>query len=413
MQPDRALSVSELNEYVRRLLAGDALLRNVVVTGEISGYKHHISGHRYFSLKDAGARVQCVMFRQSAMGMQFQPQDGMRVRVQASASLFPRDGSSQLYVNSMQKEGVGDLYQRFEALKRKLTAEGLFDPAIKREIPLLPRYIGIATSRTGAALRDMVRIARRRNPHVGIIVAPCSVQGSEAVGEIVRALDKLNRDGRPDVILLGRGGGSIEDLWAFNEEAVVRAIAASQIPVISCVGHETDFTISDFVADVRAATPSMAAEIAVPVVADLKRSLDTAMRRVSAGLMQGNRLRRAELMRVCASQLFRNPARFLIEGRRNALDEAWERCRCAQTARMERLENRLGRLADKLDALNPAGVLDRGYAYVTTAGSVCTSVEALKDGDQVVLHLRDGREDAQILSTTHTEKEEHGDEAEL
>ena len=209
MQPDRALSVSELNEYVRRLLAGDALLRNVVVTGEISGYKHHISGHRYFSLKDAGARVQCVMFRQSAMGLQFQPQDGMRVRVQASASLFPRDGSYQLYVNSMQKEGVGDLYQRFEALKRKLTAEGLFDPAIKRELPLMPRCIGIATSRTGAALRDMVRIARRRNPHVGIILAPCSVQGSEAVGEIVRALDRLNRDGRPDVILLGRGGGSI------------------------------------------------------------------------------------------------------------------------------------------------------------------------------------------------------------
>ena len=413
MQPDRALSVSELNEYVRRLLAGDALLRNVVVTGEISGYKHHISGHRYFSLKDAGARVQCVMFRQSAMGLQFQPQDGMRVRVQASASLFPRDGSYQLYVNSMQKEGVGDLYQRFEALKRKLTAEGLFDPAIKRELPLMPRCIGIATSRTGAALRDMVRIARRRNPHVGIILAPCSVQGSEAVGEIVRALDRLNRDGRPDVILLGRGGGSIEDLWAFNEEAVARAIAASRIPVVSCVGHETDFTISDFVADVRAATPSMAAEIAVPVLADLQRSLDTAMRRVSAGLMQGNRLRRAELMRVCASPLFRDPARILIEGKIRALDEAWDRCRSAQSARMERLENRLGRFADKLDALNPAGVLDRGYAYVTRAGAVCTSVDALKHGDQVVLHLRDGRADAQILSTTHTEKEEHGNEAEL
>ena len=413
MQMDRALSVSELNEYVRRLLAGDALLRNVVVSGEISCYKHHISGHRYFSLKDAGARVQCVMFRQSAMGLQFQPQDGMRVRVQASASLFARDGSYQLYVSSMQKEGVGDLYQKFEALKRKLTAEGLFDPAIKRELPLMPRCIGIATSRTGAALRDMVRIARRRNPHVGIIVAPCSVQGSEAVGEIVRALDRLNRDGRPDVILLGRGGGSIEDLWAFNEEAVARAIAASRIPVVSCVGHETDFTISDFVADVRAATPSMAAEIAVPVLADLQRSLNTTMRRVSAGLMQGNRLRRAELMRVCASPLFFEPARILIEGRRSALNEAWDRCWSAQRTRMERLDNRLGRLADKLDALNPAGVLDRGYAYVTRAGAVCASVDALKDGDQVVLHLRDGRAEAQILSTTHTEKEEHGNKAEL
>ena len=239
------------------------------------------------------------------------------------------------------------------------------------------------------------------------------MQGAEAVGEIVRALEMLNRDGRAEVILLGRGGGSIEDLWAFNEEAVARAIAASEIPVISCVGHETDFTISDFVADVRAATPSMAAEIAVPVLADLKRSLDTAMRRVCAGLMQGNRLRRAELMRVCASPLFRDPARILIEGRKSALNDSWERCQSAQSARMERLKNRLGRVSDKLDALNPAGVLDRGYAYVTGAGGVCTSVEALKDGDQVVLHLRDGRADAQILSTTHTEKEEHGNEAEL
>lgn len=404
MQPDRALSVTELNEYVRRLLAGDALLRNVVVTGEISGYKHHISGHRYFSLKDAGARVQCVMFRQSAMGLTFQPQDGMQVRVQASASLFPRDGSYQLYVNSMQKAGVGDLYQKFEALKRKLTAEGLFDPAIKKEIPLKPRYIGIATSRTGAALRDMVRIARRRNPRVGVIIAPCSVQGAEAVGEIVRALEVLNRDGRAEVILLGRGGGSIEDLWAFNEEAVARAIAASEIPVISCVGHETDFTIADFVADVRAATPSMAAEIAVPVLADLQQSLNTAMRRVSAGLMQGNRLRRAELMRVCASPLFRNPAQVLIDGRRNALDGLWERCRIAQNARLERLSNRLGRISDKLDALNPAGVLERGYAYVSTDAGVCTSAASLDKGMQVELHLRDGRASAEILTTTLTEK---------
>ena len=404
MQADRALSVSELNEYVRRLLAGDALLRNVVVTGEISGYKHHISGHRYFSLKDAGARVQCVMFRQSAMGLTFQPQDGMQVRVQASASLFPRDGSYQLYVNSMQKAGVGDLYQKFEALKRRLTAEGLFDPAIKKEIPLKPRYIGIATSRTGAALRDMVRIARRRNPHVGIIVAPCSVQGAEAVGEIVRALEMLNCDGRAEVILLGRGGGSIEDLWAFNEEAVARAIAASEIPVISCVGHETDFTIADFVADVRAATPSMAAEIAVPVLADLQRSLDTAMRRVSAGLMQGNRLRRAEMMRVCASPLFKNPAQVLIDGRRSALDGLWERCQSAQTARMELLGNRLERISDKLDALNPAGVLERGYAYVSTDAGVCTSAASLEIGMQVELHLRDGRARAEILETTLTEK---------
>ncbi len=411
MQPDRALSVSELNEYVRRLLAGDALLRNVVVAGEISGYKHHISGHRYFSLKDAGARVQCVMFRQNAMGLDFQPQDGMRVRVQASASLFPRDGSYQLYVNSMQKAGVGDLYQKFEALKRKLTAEGLFDPAIKREIPLKPRYIGIATSITGAAIRDMIRIARRRNPRVGIIVAPCAVQGADAAGEIVEALRRLNADGRADVILVGRGGGSIEDLWAFNEEIVARAIAASEIPVISCVGHETDFTIADFVADVRAATPSMAAEIAVPVRAELKRNLDTAMRRVSAGLVQGNRLRRAELMRICASPLFRNPARELIDGRREALGGLWERCQAAERARLDRLQNHLERMGAKLGALNPAGVLNRGYAYLSTAEGVRTSAMELEPGMRVDVHLRDGVASAEILTTKGAKK--RGDQVEL
>lgn len=413
MQPDRALSVSELNEYVRRLLAGDALLRNVVVTGEISGYKHHISGHRYFSLKDAGARVQCVMFRQNAMGLSFQPQDGMRVRVQAAASLFPRDGSYQLYISSMQKAGVGDLYQRFEELKQKLAKEGLFDPAIKRDLPLKPRCIGIATSITGAAIQDMVRIARRRNPRVGIVVAPCAVQGLEAAGEIVRALEKLNRDGRAEVILLGRGGGSIEDLWAFNEEVVARAIAASEIPVISCVGHETDFTISDFVADVRAATPSMAAEIAVPVLRELQHKLDVAMQRVSTGLRQGNRLRRAELNRVCASPLFRDPAQVLIVGRREALEALWERCIAAQRARLERQRNRLEHLTGKLEALNPAGVLDRGYAYLTNSEGVCTSAAQLQAGMQVEVHLRDGRADAHILNTTLAQEDQNGCEAEL
>lgn len=413
MQPDRALSVSELNEYVRRLLAGDALLRSVVVTGEISDYKHHISGHRYFSLKDAGARVQCVMFRQNAMGLRFQPQPGMQVRVFASASLFPRDGAYQLYVNAMEKAGVGDLYQKFEALKRKLTAEGLFDPAIKREIPMKPGCIGIATSITGAALRDMVHIARRRDPKVGVVVAPCAVQGADAAGEIVEALGRLNRDGRAEVILLGRGGGSIEDLWAFNEEVVARAIAASEIPVISCVGHETDFTIADFVADVRAATPSMAAEIAVPVRAELQKNLNTAMRRVSAGLVQGNRLRRAELMRICAGPLFKNPRGELIDARRDELGRLWERCLAAERTRMERAAGRLQRLEDKLDALNPAGVLDRGYAYLTADGGVCASAAELKAGMEVQIHLRDGLADARILTMKGMEEEPNGSEAEL
>ena len=403
MLQDRSLSVSELNEYVRRLLAGDVLLRNLEVTGEISGYKHHVSGHRYFSLKDAGARVQCVMFRQNALGLNFQPQDGMRVRVRASASLFPRDGSFQLYVSGMEKCGVGELYLRFEALKEKLSKEGLFDPAIKRELPAFPSCIGIVTSRTGAAIRDMIRIARRRNPNVEIVVAPCAVQGADAAGEIVEAIDRLNRDARAEVLLVGRGGGSIEDLWAFNEEIVARAIANSRIPVVSCVGHETDFTIADFVADLRAATPSMAAEVAVPVAAELRRNLRAAMGRVTAGLRQGNRLRRSELMRVCASGALRDPARALIRPRAEAVSALWERCRAAEEARSRDSRNRLHRTGAKLDALNPSGVLERGYAYLTDGKSVLSSVAELAPGMRVDVRMRDGSVRAEILDQNHSE----------
>lgn len=403
MLQDRSLSVSELNEYVRRLLAGDVLLRSLEVTGEISGYKHHVSGHRYFSLKDAGARVQCVMFRQNALGLSFQPQDGMRVRVRASASLFPRDGSFQLYVSGMEKCGVGELYLRFEALKEKLSKEGLFDPAIKRELPALPRCIGIVTSRTGAAIRDMIRIARRRNPNVEIVVAPCAVQGVDAAGEIVAAIDRLNRDARAEVLLVGRGGGSIEDLWAFNEEIVARAIANSRIPVVSCVGHETDFTIADFVADLRAATPSMAAEVAVPVAAELRRNLRAAMGRVTAGLRQGNRLRRSELMRVCAAGALQDPARALIRPRAEALSALWERCRGAEEARLRDAQNRLRHAGAKLDALNPAGVLDRGYAYLSDGARVFSSTAELSAGMRVDICMQDGSVRAEIIGQNTAE----------
>ena len=397
METERALSVSELNEYVRRLLAGDVLLRSVEVTGEISGYKHHISGHRYFSLKDAGARVQCVMFRQNAMSLDFQPKDGMQVRVSASASLFPRDGSYQLYVNRMQERGAGDLYQKFEALKRKLSAEGLFDPAIKREIPLTPRYIGIATSATGAAVRDIIRVARRRAPNVGIILAPCAVQGADAAGEIVAAIQALNRDGRPDVILAGRGGGSMEDLWAFNEECVARAIAASSIPTISCVGHETDFTIADFVADVRAATPSMAAEIAVPVIAELRKTLNGLAGRFNSALIQSNRLRRAQLARLTASPVFRDPQRALIEARRRRVEELCARSEAQITERLRRERARLDRVAAKLQALDPSAVLGRGYACVSVNGHICSSASALMPDMVVQLRFADGSAQAKVL----------------
>ena len=395
-QGTAALSVTELNEYARKLLAGDPLLRSVEVTGEISGYKHHYSGHRYFSLKDDQSRVQCVMFRQNAMGLQFKPEDGMRVVVRGSASIFTRDGNYQLYVSSMRQSGQGDLYARFEALKAKLLAEGLFDPARKREIPTMPRTIGVVTSETGAAVRDIIQVARRRNPNVGIIVAPCAVQGEAAVGEIVDAIRRLNQNGEADVLLVGRGGGSIEDLWAFNEEAVARAIAASRIPVISCVGHEIDFTIADFVADLRAPTPSAAAELAVPVLRDLRLMLDDAVRRMQGALMSAQKLRRLNLEKVCASTVFRQPAQAMIVPRREGLDRLRQRMEAAMPRVLELARRRLDAADTSLRALNPAAVLDRGYAIVSTGAGIAARVSDVEVGEPISIRMADGRIGANV-----------------
>ena len=384
------LSVSELNEYARKLLAGDPLLRSVEVTGEISGYKCHYSGHRYFFLKDADARVQCVMFRQNAQSLDFQPADGMKVTLTAAASLFVRDGSYQLYVSSMHRSGLGDLYVRFEQLKARLASEGLFDPARKRQIPYFPQTIGIATSETGAAVRDMIRIARRRNPNVGILISPCAVQGASAVSEIVRAIRTLNASGRCDVLLVGRGGGSIEDLWAFNEEAVARAIAESHIPVISCVGHEVDFTIADFVADLRAPTPSAAAELAVPVVAELHNALDALHDRLAHALLRGQAVRKANLAALTASAAISLPKRILLDNRQKGLDQLGMRLVSATELQMERGKRRLDSAAGRLSSLNPKSVLDRGYAIIKKESRIIDSLSELRHGDTIELTMSGG-----------------------
>jgi len=384
------LTVTELNEYARRLLAGDPLLRNLEVTGEISGYKHHFSGHRYFSLKDSSSRIQCVMFRQDAHQLDFTPADGMKVTLSGSASLFVRDGSYQLYVTSMRKSGVGELYVRFEQLKAKLASEGLFDPARKREIPIFPKKIGIVTSQTGAAVRDMIHVARRRNPNIEILIAPCAVQGVSAVPEIVRSIQMLNANGECDVLLVGRGGGSIEDLWAFNEEAVARAIVASSIPVISCVGHEIDFTIADFVADLRAPTPSAAAELAVPVLDTLQSTLDSLSVRLSQALDRGQQLRRAALAQICSSNILTDPIRFLIEEHRKELAQMTDRLRRGLSFRAEAARLRLNTAAGMLRTLNPGGVLDRGYAIVRQSGEIISSAQAVSVGAELEIQMSDG-----------------------
>lgn len=393
-----ALSVSELNDYARRLLAGDPLLRGLEVNGEISGYKHHYSGHRYFSLKDENARVQCVMFRQHAIGLDFQPADGMRVTVRASASIYPQNGSFQLYVTGMRKAGQGELYARFEKLKQKLSAEGLFDPARKREIPAMPRTIGVVTSQTGAAIRDIIHVARRRNPNVGIVVSPCAVQGEGAARDIVRAIELLNRKNACDVMLVGRGGGSIEDLWSFNEEIVARAIAASRIPVISCVGHEIDFTIADFVADLRAPTPSAAAELAVPELYQLRQALDVTVRRLAGALDRGQQLRRLRLERLLSAPSLSSPGRTLIEPRRIALEGLSNRMSNLLPAAMERRRHRLNTLEASLRALDPEAVLERGYAVVRQGGAIVDGVRAADPAAPMRVYFADGELEANITA---------------
>lgn len=402
MDADWTLSVSQLNEYVRRLLAGDPMLRSLRVQGEISGFKRYTSGHLYFTLKDEEACVSCVMFRSAAETLDFRPQDGQRVTIRGSASLYPQRGQFQLYVETMQREGVGELYMRFEALKRRLTAEGLFDQAIKKEIPAYPRVIGVATSPTGAVLRDIVRVARRRDPNISILLAPTSVQGAGAAGEIVHALEQLNRQGEADVILCGRGGGSIEDLWPFNEEIVARAIRASKIPVISCVGHETDFTIADFAADLRAPTPSAAAELAVPEAAALRAAIDGLLEGGAAAIERRLTLERAHLARLNASVALNMPSRLLIERRETALERLTGRMTRAAQAMPQTKRARLDGLMRALGAVNPNAVLERGYAVVRQNGQAVTDASALDVGDLIDVTLKGGTLGARV--TRHADE---------
>lgn len=392
-----ALSVAELNEYVRRKLAGDPILRDLQVRGEVSGFKRHVSGHCYFTLKDESARVQCVMLRQHAASLSFALEDGMRVRVRAGASLYTTAGAFQLYVNQVRPEGTGELYLRFEQLKRRLAAEGLFDPARKREIPLLPRVVGVATSLSGAVIRDIIRVARRRNPNVGILLAPCAVQGAPAAQEIVESIALLNADGRSDVILVGRGGGSLEDLWPFNEEIVARAIADSRIPVISCVGHETDFTIADFAADARASTPSNAAEMAVPVVEELRQGLESLARGLTAALVRSQALRRARVEALAASAALSQPRRMIVERREAQLAQLAARLTSGVQRRRDALERRLLLASRALGALDPEGVLARGYAVVKRNAKIVSDARALHRGDRVQLHMRTGDVAAEVI----------------
>ena len=397
----QVLSITQLNEYIRGKLDDDALLNGVAVRGEISNYKVYPSGHHYFTLKDEGASLKCVMFKGNAVRLRFRPDNGVKVIAMGKISVYPRDGVYQLYCTAMAMDGIGDLYAAFEQLKAKLAAHGLFDPAHKKPIPKYPETIGIVTSSAGAAVHDMLRILRKRYPLTKVLLLPVRVQGVEAPGEIAAAIRYANFHRLADLLIVGRGGGSIEDLWAFNDERVAYAIYESRIPVISAVGHEPDVTISDFVADLRAATPSNAAELAVPDQDALRQNLDAYSLSMAASLNRQVKGARQHLDVLAASPALRSPTGYLDQKRKN-LELLENRLISAQSRLVEQKNRRFVALTSKLDAMSPLKVLTRGYAMAETeGGAVVRSVKQIRTGDRLKVTFSDGH-----LCVTVTDKEE-------
>ena len=386
----QVLSVSQINEHIRSIVDSDSLLAAVAVRGEISNYKVYPSGHHYFTVKDENASLKCVMFKSSALRLRFRPENGMKVICMGRVSVYPRDGAYQLYCTGMAMDGIGDLYAAFEQLKKKLAAQGLFDPAHKKPLPKYPGTIVIITSEAGAAVHDMLRILRKRYPLSKVRLLPTRVQGVEAPGEIASAIRYANYYKLGDLIITGRGGGSMEDLWAFNDELVARAIYDSQIPVISAVGHEPDVTISDFVADLRAATPSNAAELAVPDQDALRQTLDSMESAMVTSLRRQLRNAAQHLQVLSSSQVLRSPDSYLQQKKKD-LNHLQSRLAAAQNQQLSRKRQAFVRFTAGLEAMSPLKVLSRGYAMTQTAdGSLLRSVSQAGIGDAVSISLADG-----------------------
>lgn len=395
------LSITQLNAYIRNRMDEDPLLGQVAVRGEISNYKMYPSGHHYFTLKDESSALKCVMFKGNALRLRFRPENGMKVIAMGKVSVYPRDGAYQLYCTAMAVDGVGDLYAAFEQLKKKLAAQGLFAPEQKKPLPAYPGTIGIITSSAGAAVHDMLRILRSRYPLSRVRLLPVRVQGSEAPGEIAAAIQYANRYALADLLIVGRGGGSIEDLWAFNDEQVAYAIYQSQIPVISAVGHEPDVTISDYVADLRAATPSNAAELAVPDRDALCQSLDSMSCAMATALNRQIKASRQHLAVLAGSPALCSPTGY-FEQRARSLELLTNRLATAQNQCVSANRQRYIAAVSKLDAMSPLKVLQRGYSMAQTeAGEVLRSVRQVELGERIRLSVSDGD-----LSATVMEKRE-------
>ena len=396
-------SVSDVTHYIKGLFEGEAILSDILIRGEVSNFKRYPSGHCYFTLKDAGASMKCVMFNGYARNLRFTPENGMQVIAGGSVSVYERDGAYQLYVNSLTPEGAGALALAFEQLREKLYAEGLFDEAHKQPLPRFPKQIGIVTSSAGAVLRDIHKVAKRRWPNVQLILHPVLVQGTEAAGQIAGAIHFFNEKYPVDVLIVGRGGGSAEDLWAFNEEPVVRAIYASRIPIISAVGHETDTTLADFVSDRRAATPSQAAEFAVPDAAELNQYVAGLLARLHAGRRRATEQQRSRLRALTERPWRRNPT-LLLASAAQRTDRATERLhRAAKDARTD-ARHRLELLLKRLELLNPVQILYRGFSTVEKDGKAVSRAKELKVGDHLKITFADGK----VSAVVEAKEKQHG-----
>ena len=391
-----AVTVSDLNLYIKDKIAKDEALNAVVVKGEISNFKAHYTGHLYFTLKDDKSLIKCIMFKSYAERINFKPQDGMKIIVFGGVSVFERDGIYQIYVKAMQEQGIGDLYAKYEKLKEDLEKEGLFDEAHKKKIPMMPKVIGVLSSQTGAVIRDIINVSTRRNPNCYIKLLPVPVQGPGAAKEIVHGIKKMNENNLADIIILARGGGSLEDLWPFNEEIVARAIYESNIPIISAVGHETDFTIADFVADLRAPTPSAAAELANPDIYELTDKINSLRERARVNLKKKIELLSLKLNQLTNSRVFTNPMQN-IQNNYLRLDKYIKSLESMIRLKQKEAENKFVEQTTKLDALSPLKTLTRGYSIIEKDNKLIKSCNDLMSGDEVQIKLLDGEKSAKVV----------------
>ncbi len=391
-----AISVSELNKYIKEKISADEALANIIVKGEISNFKNHYTGHMYFTLKDENSLIKCIMFKTYAQRLNFMPKDGMKVFVLGGVSVFERDGIYQIYVKAMQEDGVGALYREYEELKKKLEKEGLFAQEHKKKIPIMPKVIGVLSSQTGAVIKDIINVSTRRNPNVYIRLLPVPVQGEGAAEKIAEGIKIMNDNHLADVLILARGGGSLEDLWPFNEEIVAHAIYNSEIPIISAVGHETDFTIADFTADLRAPTPSAAAELAVPNIYEVQQKINQAQNRLKILLSKKLEIIKLRYEKCTNSIMFKEPLRILRD-KQQTLDSYIKELEKHIQEKKQQEKTKYVELVSKLDALSPLKTLTRGYSIIEKKDKIIKSVKDLNTGDIIKLKLIDGEKQAEIF----------------